>query len=186
MKWPCRSGGVESYSNQEAHLGTKAFNALYRRLSRAGFSPEFVRSALLPDWWSKDCEKDPQLLADLAFRVARFLNAPVSAVERDAKLTAPVYAGARLRHIRNIDANRLGPTIHAGLSVAAAVVRSLRNPQPVRLLSNEAGSWAADLLARNASISLTAVVSDSSGRVGFPSFTSRSCPILSSRGLRAS
>lgn len=158
--WRCPSHGVESGPNQEVHLGTKAFNALYRRLSHAGFAPDFVRSALLPDWWSKDCEKDPQLLADLSFRVARFLNLPLSVVEGAGALAAPVYAGARLRHVRNIDADRLGPAIHTGLSIAAAVARSLRGAPAVRLPPSDAVEWSEQLLATSPNVGLTAVASD--------------------------
>lgn len=81
-------------------------------------------------------------------------------VEGAGALAAPVYAGARLRHVRNIDADRLGAAIHAGLSVAGAVVRSLRGAPAVRLPPSDAAAWASELLAERPIIGLTAVASD--------------------------
>lgn len=163
-------------------MGTNAFNSLLRRLSRAGFTRDFVRSALLPDWWSKDCEKDPQLLADLSFRVARFLNLPLSVVEGAGALAAPVYAGARLRHVRNVDADRLGPAIHTGLSVAAAVVRSLRDAPSARMPPSDATAWSEDLLAAAPSLGLAAVASDLWNR-GIPVVHVELLPVPKFQGL---
>ena len=107
------------------------FNTLMRRLAHAGFSKSFITTALFPDWWDSDCASDPTLLPDLEIRVARFLGASV-AVIRDASiaLSAPVYAHAQLRRVGNIEADRLGPAIHAALAVAGAVVRNLKKDVP--------------------------------------------------------
>lgn len=103
-----------------------------RRLSRAGYKQEFVRSAILPDWWEDGCARDPSLLDDIELRVARFLGASLSLI-RDprASLSLPSYAGARLRHVRDVSPARLSPAIHAGMRIAAAAVRSLRDPEPI-------------------------------------------------------
>jgi len=119
-----------------------------RRLSRAGFKPEFVRPAILPDWWDDDCADDSALLPEIEIRVARFLERSVSEV-RDAgrELTARVYDGAHLRRVRDIDRGRLGPAIHSAIQVAAAVVRSLRGSnRPVQPLPIDALVWRNDLL----------------------------------------
>lgn len=104
---------------------------MIRRLTRGGFDKDFVRQAILPDWWDKECEKDPALTTDVEIRVARFLELPVSAVRAlSTKLTPPSYAGAQLRRVRPVDEERLTPAIHAAMQIAAAVVRNLRHDAP--------------------------------------------------------
>lgn len=43
-----------------------------------------------------------------------------------APLMAPAYPTAKLRRVRDIDRDRLGPAIHVGIQVAGAVIRNLR------------------------------------------------------------
>jgi len=113
------------------------------RLSRAGFKADFVRPAILPDWWDASCAEDPSLLPEIEVRVARFLGRSVAEV-RDANrdLAAPTYDRAQLRRVRDINRDRLGPAIHSALRVAGAVVRSLRNSDvPVQPLPTNALDW---------------------------------------------
>ena len=59
-------------------MAKHTYSTLMRRLARTGFKAEFVRQAILPDWWNASCEDDPALLTDLGFRVARFLGESVT------------------------------------------------------------------------------------------------------------
>lgn len=114
-----------------------------QRLAQAGFTKEFVRPAILPDWWDDTCAHDPSLLPDIEIRVARFLGISLSTV-RDAStaLAAPAYPGAQLRRVWDLDRDRLAPAIHAGMRIAAAVVRSLREPVPdVALPAPDGLAW---------------------------------------------
>lgn len=105
------------------------FTTLMRRLSRAGFKNDFVRQAILPDWWDVAHSQDSSLLPDIEIRVARFLGLPLSTIkDSKAPLTPSSYAGALLRRVRDIDHDRLAPAIHAAIRVAMATVRNLRNP----------------------------------------------------------
>lgn len=97
-----------------------------RRLSRAGFKKEFVREAILPDWWDEECEADPSLLSDVEVRVARFMGTGLSAVQGGQALAAPSYGGIRLRRSQALDPVRFAPAIHSALQVASAVVRNLK------------------------------------------------------------
>ncbi len=151
---------VEYARRVEAHLGTQTFKTLIRRISRAGFAPDFVRTALLPDWWGRDCEKDAALVRDVTFRIARFLDAPLSSIEGGEQLAVPTYPGAQLRHVKNIDADALGPAIHAALRIAAAVVRSLREAGPARSPPTDAAEWASQLTSAGQVVDLPTVVSD--------------------------
>lgn len=100
-----------------------------RRLSRAGFKEAFVRPAILPEWWKETCDQDPDLLPDFEIRVARFLGLPVSSVrDSGTVLAAPLYPAAQLRRVRDVDRDRLAPAIHSAIQIAAATVRSLRDP----------------------------------------------------------
>lgn len=112
-------------------MAKHSFNTLVRRLAEAGFPRSFVSTAILPDWWERECAADPALLPDVEIRVARFLGLSVAAIrDASAVLAAPAYAYAQLRRVGNIDADRLKPAIHAALAVAGAVVRSLKSPFP--------------------------------------------------------
>lgn len=109
------------------------FASLIKRLSRAGFRKEFVRSAILPDWWDDSCLQDPQLLLDLEIRIARFLNQPLGIIkETHTPLAAPRYPQAQLRRVHDVDRDRLGPAIHSAIRIASAVIRNLKSsvPQP--------------------------------------------------------
>ncbi len=130
------------------------------RLSRAGFAREFIRHALLPDWWDDECERDPALVRDVLFRVARFLDAPLEVVEGADRLDVPRYPNARLRRVKNVDADKLGAAIHAGLQIARAAVRSLRNPPPARVPSANPAEWIQDLLGLSRVIDLRTIVAD--------------------------
>ncbi len=104
------------------------------RLSRAGFKKEFVRPAILPDWWDDSCAEDPSLLQDIEIRVARFLGVPLAAIKNaSATLAPPAYPEAQLRRVRDVDCDQLGPAIHSAMRIAAAAARSLRDtvPDPV-------------------------------------------------------
>lgn len=107
------------------------FETLMRRLSRAGFKKDFAHVAILPDWWDETCAQEPNLLPEVETRIARFLGAPVSVVrDANANLVAPIYQGAQLRRVRDINRDRLAPAIHAAMRIAEAVVRSLRPDVP--------------------------------------------------------
>lgn len=83
----------------------------------------------MPDWWDNACLQEPRLLEDIEVRVARFLGLSLEKVrDPSATLAAPAYPGAQLRRVKDIDRDRLGPAIHAAMRIAAAVVRSLRDP----------------------------------------------------------
>ena len=106
------------------------FQTLMRRLARAGFERQFVRSALLPEWWDETCDEDPNLLTDFEIRVARFLERPLATVrDSNRSFALPELVGARLRRVRDIDGVRLAPAIHSAGRIADATVRSLRKPE---------------------------------------------------------
>lgn len=62
----------------------RCFGSLMERLEKLGFDEAFVRIALLPDWWSEDCDRNPNLLPDFEFKVARFLQMPLAEVRDPA------------------------------------------------------------------------------------------------------
>ena len=133
-----------------------------RRFSAAGFSTEFARHAVLPDWWDASCAADPALLSEIEIRIARFIQAPLTLVQ-DPKmsLAPPPYVGAQLRRVRDISKDRLAPAIHAGLQIAAPVVRNMREPErAVHLPSVDAIEWRSSIVREGDRLLLTDVLRD--------------------------
>lgn len=133
-----------------------SFSNLMRRLSRAGFKENFVRSAILPDWWTDSYSDDLTLLPEIEIRAARFLQRSIQEV-RDPSITlsAPSYPGAQLRRVRQIDQDRLSSAIHAALQIAGAVTRSLKNTAQTAVIpSPNAFDLRNEILQVNNSVSL--------------------------------
>ena len=143
-------------------MGRHTFTSLMRRLSQAGFKNEFVRPAILPDWWEEACEQDPDLLGDIDIRVARFLGLPLSTVrDSGTALAPPSYSGAQLRRVRDVHRDRLGPAIHSAMQIAAAVVRSSRDTVPAPVITPRDGlSWREQIERARPAVSLDDTLSD--------------------------
>jgi hypothetical protein len=143
-------------------LARHTFTNLMRRLSQAGFKNDFVRPAILPDWWDATCAQDPSLLPDVEIRVARFLGLPLSAVrDTGTALVAPSYPGAQLRRVRDLDRDRLGPAIHSAIQIAAAAVRSLRDSVPIPIVPPSDGlGWREEIARVRTAVTLDDIVGD--------------------------
>jgi len=131
-----------------------------RRLSVAGFKPQFAETALLPDWWEPSCAHDASLMPDLEIRVARFLGASLDVVrDPDAKLSAPRYPGAQLRRVRDLARDRLASAIHAALQIAGAVVRNMEDI-PLRLPPTDPLAWRSQIVRKVPILQLGDVLAD--------------------------
>ena len=127
---------------QGGHAVRHSFNTLMRRLSKAGFKRQFVKTALIPEWWEDSYAKDSAVLPEVEIRVARFLNTPMATVRNvEAALTPPSYKGAQLRRVRDLSRDRLGPAIHTATRVAEAVIRNLRHTGPAETPLPDALEW---------------------------------------------
>ena len=131
-------------------------------MSKAGFKSDFLHSAILPDWWDNTCLQEARLLEDIEIRVARFLGLSLEKVrDPSATLAAPAYPRAQLRRVKDIDRDRLGPAIHAALRIAAAVVRSLRDPATtVAVLPADGLAWRNQIQRPRLSVSLQDIAGD--------------------------
>ncbi len=154
------------------------------RLSRAGFRGDFVRPAILPEWWDESCTEDTSLLPDVEIRVARFLGVALSLIRNpDRKLAAPTYPNAKLRRVRDVSADRLAPAIHAALEIAGAVVRCMpeatppAKPPPVDGLA-----WRDRLHRPGSPVTLNDILNDLWGR-GIPVVPLELLPSPSFQGL---
>lgn len=66
-----------------------------------------------------------------------------------------------LRKVRNVDADHLAPAIHAGIRVAEAVVRSLRDAsRPAELPPRDGAQWWRQLREHHGTVDLRAVATD--------------------------
>ena len=161
------------------------FSTLRRRLVSAGFQREFLRQAILPDWWDDSCEQDQELLAEIDFRVARFLDQPLSIVRDPAEpLTPSLYSGAQLRRVRtNIDGDRLSSAIHAAMQIAGAVSRCMSADSPEFTGFPDNGlSWRERIERSATSVSLQDILSDL-WRRGVPVIPLEVLPSPSFQGL---
>jgi hypothetical protein len=143
-------------------LSTKTPRALLRRLATLGFPAAFLRRAVLPDWWDAACDADESLLGDLKIRTARFLGVGASALESlsDAHTLSGI-GHARLRKVRNIDADRVAPAIYAGMQVAGAVLRALRDPSRAAILPpRDAAQWCAHIKETSGRVDLQSIAAD--------------------------
>ena len=113
------------------------------RLAHAGFKQQFVAAALLPDWWNEACAEDPNMLPEFELRIARFFDAPLTAIRSgDTPLVPPSYSGVQLRQVRkNMRQSRLRPAIHTALKVSQAVIRNLRHSTPATIPPSDANEW---------------------------------------------
>lgn len=137
----------------------QSFRTLLRRLSKAGFPKDFVRQAILPDWWDDQCADDPSLVQDIEIRVARFLGLAMSVVgDSRSALDPPQYPDAQLRRIRDTDRARLAPAMHAAMRIAAAVVRNLHDTAPApRTPPRDGLEWREGITGTRGATPLTAV-----------------------------
>lgn len=138
------------------------FKTLMRRLSDAGFSASFVRSAILPDWWEDGYSGNPELLSDFEIRIARFLGLSLTDVRNpELKLHSPRYPGAQLRRVRDIDRDRLSPSIHAALRIGGAISRNFTEefPEPVPL-PKDGKVWREHLIQTYGNIAFQNIVTD--------------------------
>lgn len=146
-------------------INSTPFGKLLRRLSAAGFKKDFVRQAILPEWWDDDCANDPRVIRDIEIRVARFLGISIESVSNPRIPLAPrQYPLARLRRVRDLDRDRLGPAIHAAIQVASAVARNLAPhiPDPIANgnLPGTGGSWRSQLPHPSQSPGFAEIVAD--------------------------
>ncbi len=156
------------------------------RMQRGGFGKEFLSRTILPEWWDDDSWGRQDLLPEIEIRIARFLGIPVSTVvDTDAALRAPTYQEARLRRVRSVDRDRLGPAIHAGVRIAEAVVRNLKptvaepvSPPPSGLL------WRKQIRRAGSRVSLEDILDDLWAR-GIPVLSAEVLPSPSFQGLAA-
>lgn len=161
----CFSGYIFRSKKRNRTLAKHTLKTLLRRITRAGFDKEFVRSAILPEWWSEECLGQSALLPDIEIRIARFLGIPLSQVSNpEIPLSAPQYTDAQLRRVRAVDSDRLAPAIHSALRIGAAVARNLRDSVPPNSIPNsipESGlDWRDQFLLDNKPLTLEVLLKD--------------------------
>ena len=121
-------------ANVPASAETRTFRALLQRLTKAGFSRDFVPAALLPDWWDDACTENPALVQDFGISSRAFPRKPPldAIVDSNAALSPTPYPHARLRRVRDVNRDRLAAAIHVAMQVASAAVRNLRDIRPTQ------------------------------------------------------
>jgi len=148
-------------ANVATSADTRTFKALLQRLAKAGFSKDFVYTALLPDWWDDACADDPSIVQDLEFRIARFLGTPLEAVSDPSTSLSPLlYPHAQLRRVRDIGRDRLAAAIHVAIQVASATVRNLRDAPTGGIPPADGLAWREQIVRRGAALQLGDLLRD--------------------------
>ena len=165
-------------------MARHTYSSLQRRLASAGFKKDFVRQAILPDWWDDAGAKDSSLLTDIEIRVARFLGVPLSIVrDVDAQLRPSHYSGAMLRRVRDVEGDRLSSAIHAATKIAGAVTRCMEDIPPESVdIPSDGLSWRASIERGSAHITLEDILDDLWSR-GIPVIPLEMLPAPSFQGM---
>lgn len=170
-------------ANVPAPVVTRTFKALLQRLTKAGFSKDFIYTAILPDWWDDTCADEPELVRDFEFRVARFLGGQLADVsDSSAPLSPLVYPNAQLRRVRDISRDRLAAAIHVGIQIASATVRNLRGAFSQQELPVDGLAWREQIIRPGASLQLSDILHDLWTR-GIPVIPIEMLPAPSFQGM---
>jgi hypothetical protein len=165
-------------------VATRSVSNLLTRLSRAGFKRDFVRPAIMPDWWEDSLESDVSLLPDIELRVARFLGLSLAEVRDPTRTLAISKApGTVLRKAPSMKEERLWPAIHAARRVAEAVVRNMTNRQ-VHEIPVKAEDWRHALVKGTAPVTLETMLGDLWTR-GIPVIPMECLPSPAFQGMAA-
>jgi len=158
--------------------------ALLRRLSKAGFKRDFVRPAILPDWWDDSLASDRRLVSDIELRVARFLGVSISDVRDPSRdLTVQPSGNTVLRRAGHVEFAKLVPAIHAARRVAEAVVRNLKPSVPdPKDLPKSPDEWRAHLASKASPVMLPQMLRDLWAR-GIPVIPIARLPAPAFQGL---
>lgn len=139
-----------------------------QRIDAAGIDSRFVSKAILPSWWTAECEADGELLPDVEFMVARFLDAPLALVrDPSVPLALPSHTSAQLKAGKGRARPELAAAIHATERVLAATIRSLRAVPREEELLRDPREWR-QLLTRDGAPPSLATVTADLWRLGIP------------------
>jgi hypothetical protein len=137
---------------------TTFMNDLYKRLKKVGFDPDFVREAVLPDWWDDSVADVPfnRALAETA--VSGHLGYPIRLLrDRDADLPIPDTVGVCFKRNTKVDARKVAPGLQVVRRVAELVTGTLPKLLPFRGGQSVAvlRKW---ILDRHKAVDLTAIL----------------------------
>lgn len=148
-------------------MATHSVSSLLNRLSRGGFKRDFVRSAILPDWWDDSLKSDARLLPDIELRIARFLGLPLAEVRDPSRpLAAEAAHSTVLRKTQSTTVESLNPAIHTARRVAEAVLRNMPDAPPGAIPASPE-AWRRELVSGTSPVTLEVMLRDLWGR-GIP------------------
>jgi len=103
-----------------------AMHDLFKRLRKIGFDPDFLRRAVLPDWWEDSLASVAANRALAEAAIARHLGLDMAQL-RNAKaaLTVPQLAYARLKRNKNIEPADVAPAMYVAQHAADLVAKNL-------------------------------------------------------------
>lgn len=131
---------------------------LYARLKRLGYDHEWVRAAVLPDWWDDELARVPFDRASAECAIAGHLSIPVRLLQ-DPKAELPPYDVSQVCFKRNtrLEAGRVGPALQV-VRRAAELVATRLSEMPQFAAGKTAGQVRSELLAKSPIVTLDALV----------------------------
>lgn len=103
-----------------------AMQDLYSRLRKIGFDSDFLRRAVLPDWWEDSLATVASNRALAEAAVARHLGLQLSQLrDTRAALTAPTLTNARLKKNKNVQPAEVAPAMLVAQHAAELAAKNL-------------------------------------------------------------
>lgn len=128
---------------------------LFRRLKRAGYDDQFLRRAVLPDWWDDSLADNPAAWAQIQLRIAQRLSLPLADIlDLSKALARPDVSGIRLKRAKAGTAREdVAPGMVAARNAVRLVVPYLRDlpAMPANLTAAGLRKW---ILERNPTVDL--------------------------------
>jgi hypothetical protein len=116
---------------REALIPTKvdSMSDLYARLAATGFDRDFLKTAILPEWWEDSLAEVPANRAFAENLVARSLGMPISDLSRpSANLKLPSLNHVKFKRYKNNVDERVAPAILVAQYAAKIVVDAVSLP----------------------------------------------------------
>jgi hypothetical protein len=105
-----------------------AMKDIYARLKKIGFDANFLRRAVLPDWWEDSLATVAANRAMAEAAIARHLGLQISCLrDATAVIAFPALANARLKRSKNITRADVAPAMLVAQHAAEIVAKNLRD-----------------------------------------------------------
>lgn len=130
---------------------------LYQRLADLGLSKRYLRTYILPDWWTDEVDEEPGVGVQAAFYLSRRLNLDIKPLLNGGKPAFVRKAQAKFRASDNTDFQKMAIPYAVALRVAEMIADVC--PQPYTDLSAlSIADIRQEILRQNATVNLSSLI----------------------------